>query len=269
MAKQPPPRFMIVERRPSRRPLAWACLCLAWAASLFGAWSWAGWRAAPRLDEVTEQLGRVSGQLGNYQRELRELRQRQVTLARSDQISRTANLEVQRELAQRERDIASLRTRTAFYERLGGATAKPRGLSVHSARFVAEAGGSWRYQVLLTQSLNRGAVSLGQLRFAVEGVRDGKLATIQWDELHQRAAAPAQAYSFRYFQKLDGSVMLPPGFTPQRVRVSLRSDDTSVEQTVAWEPAGGELRPEAAQASQARPAVAPATHSLASRMRDT
>ncbi|MFD0740077.1 DUF6776 family protein [Lysobacter koreensis] len=265
MAK-PPPRFMVVERRRSRRPLAWAAFLVVWALSLFGAWSWAGWRAAPRLDEVSAQLGTTSEQLRRYQREIGELRQRQATLARSDQISRSANRQIQRELAQREREIATLRGKTAFYERLGGATAQPRGLNVHSARFLAEAGGSWRYQVVLTQSLTRGGVSLGKLRFAVEGVRAGKLATIHWDELHQRAAAPAQDYSFRYFQQLDGSVMLPPGFTPQRVRVSLRGQDAAVEQTVAWEHAGGTHHD--AHAAQTRPAPA-ATRSLASRLRDT
>lgn len=269
MARLPPPRFVIVQHRPGRRSLAWASFTLVWGLSLVGAWSWAGWRAAPRLGEVSAQLGVVSQQLRAYQHEVRELRQRQVTLSRSDQISRTANLQVQRELAQREREITRLRANTAFYERLGGATAPRRGLNVHSARFVAEAGGSWRYRMVLTQSLNRGAVSLGQLRFAVEGVRGGKLATIHWDELHQRAAAPAQTYSFRYFQQLDGSVMLPPGFTAQRVRVSLRGDDGSVEQTVAWEHVGGDSRARDAHASQTHPPVLPASKPLASRMRDT
>jgi hypothetical protein len=49
-------------------------------------------------------------------------------------------------------------------------------------------------------------------------VRAGKLARIGWDELHQKQGAPAQAYSFRYFQQLEGSVILPAGFVPQRVR---------------------------------------------------
>ncbi|MEG3194101.1 DUF6776 family protein, partial [Lysobacter sp. D1-1-M9] len=43
-----------------------------------------------------------------------------------------------------------------------------------------------------------------------------------------------QPYSFRYFQQLDGSVMLPAGFTPQRVRVSLRGRDASLDQAIAW-----------------------------------
>ncbi len=44
-------------------------------------------------------------------------------------------------------------------------------LNAHSVQFTAEAGGTWNYSVVLTQNLNRGAISQGQLRFVVEGVR--------------------------------------------------------------------------------------------------
>ena len=70
------------------------------------------------------------------------------------------------------------------------------------ARFEREAGGAWHYTVTLTQNLNRGAVSKGQMRFIVDGVRGGKLATVQWDELVQTPDAPGKPFSFRYFQQI-------------------------------------------------------------------
>lgn len=225
---------MIVQRRPDRRPWLWLACVLVWAVSLYGVWHWSARRAAPRLGETSAALAATRQQLHRWQAEARDLRQRHATLVRSDQISRAANLQVQQTLAERDQEIAALRADTAFYQRLVGATAKPRGLNVHSARFEPEAGGSWRYLIVLTQNLNRGAVSLGQLRFRVEGVRGGQLATVDWDELHQRPGTPGQDYSFRYFQQLAGSVMLPPGFTPQRVRVSLRGDGDGVDQVLGW-----------------------------------
>ena len=35
-------------------------------------------------------------------------------------------------------------------------------------------------------------------------------------------------------KELEGNVMLPSGFSPQRVRVSLRSQDEAVEQDLDW-----------------------------------
>jgi len=235
MAKPPPQRYMVVPRRPDRRTWAWLSCVLVWVGSMYGVSQWSARRAAPRLEETSKALASTNRLLHRWQAEALDLRQRHATLTRSDQISRAANLQVQETLAERDQEIATLRTDTAFYQRLGGATAKPRGLNVHSARFEPEAGGSWRYLIVLTQNLNRRVVSLGQLSFRVEGVRGGQLATVDWDELHQRPGIPGQDYSFRYFQRLAGSVMLPPGFTPQRVRVSLRGNGPAIEQILGWE----------------------------------
>lgn len=239
--------YVIVPRQPGRRSVFRVALVLAWVMSLGLAAAAATWYVAPRFPSMSSALDTARGKLRSAQAELDTLRQRQATLERSDQISRAANHQVQQELAARDEQIADLKADLAFYERLAGATGKPKGLSVHSAEFVAEAGGSWHYQLMLTQSLNRAAVSAGTLRFAIEGVKDGKLATIDWDRLHQREAAPAQAYSFRYFQQLKGSVILPDGFVPQRVRVSLRGDNVSLDQAVAW------VQPAQVQSVQAQP----------------
>jgi hypothetical protein len=88
--------------------------------------------------------------------------------------------------------------------------------------------------VTLTQNLNRGAISKGQMRFVVDGVRGGKLATLGWDELTQAQNAPGKPFSFRYFQQLEDNVILPPGFTPQRVRVSLKGAGAPVDQSFPW-----------------------------------
>jgi hypothetical protein len=169
---------------------------------------------------------------GAADKELRALRQQVATLKRSDQISRNANIGLQGTLAEREEEISGLRADVDFYERLVGSTGQRQGLRVHEASFAPEAGGTWHYTVTLTQNLNRGAISKGGMRFSVEGVRAGKLQTVKWDELLQKPGAPAKPFSFRYFQQLEDSIMLPPGFTPQRVKVSLSG---GVEQSFPWQ----------------------------------
>lgn len=214
------------------RVIAWV-VC-AWVVSLALAWHMSGRLAAPRLQEVSRSLHETEAQLKTQRERVRELGQREAVLAVSDRISRTANTEIQVALAERDEEIAGLRADIAFYERLVGSTSQPRGLGVHRVEFVPESKGLWRYQITLAQTLNRGAISEGELKFSVEGVRDGKLSTIAWDELHQRSGVSGQDYSFRYFQQLEGNVMLPSGFSPQRVRVSLRGQDQAVEQDLDW-----------------------------------
>ena len=210
-------------------------LAVLWIASLFATWYLSSRRAAPSLRAVTGELVDSSKQLDLQQAQIKELRQQVATLKRSDQISRNANAELQSTLTEREEEVSGLRADVDFYERLVGSTGQRQGLRVHAAKFAVESAGTWHYTVTLTQNLNRGAISKGSMRFVVDGVRGGKLSTIKWDELLQKPGAPSKPFSFRYFQQLEDSVMLPPGFTPQRVRVSLSGSSGAVDQTFAWD----------------------------------
>lgn len=200
---------------------------VAWLLSLALAW----WLAAHFAARARAPAPPVAAAAAADSKELRKLRQQVATLKRSDQISRNANVELQTTLAEREEEVSGLRADVDFYERLVGSTGQRQGLRVHAAQFEPESAGTWHYTVTLTQNLNRGAISKGGMRFSVEGVRAGKLETIKWDQLLQKQGAPAKSFSFRYFQQLEDSIMLPPGFTPQRVKVNLSG---GVEQSFPW-----------------------------------
>lgn len=227
-------RFVIVPHRPHVRWLLAGALVL-WLLSLSGTWWVASERAAPGMAKLRAELELTGKRAAQAEALSRQLRQNVATLRRSDQISRSANTELQATLAERDEEVSALRADVAFYERLVGATGQRRGLSVHEAVFTPEAAGTWRYTVTLTQNLNRGAISRGEARVSVEGVVGGRLRTLGWDDLRQEPGAEGQPFSFRYFQQLEGSIMLPEGFTPQRVRVQLRSDGSTVEQAFPWQ----------------------------------
>ncbi len=223
--------FVVVRRRPGDRWRRWA-VWLGWPLSLLLLGAWMQYRAGPGVVAVRQAHEALLERHALLATELEALKQQAATAARSDQISRAANLDLQQTLAERDEEIAGLRADVQFYERLVGATGQRRGLGVHEAVFRPEAGGSWRYALTLTQNLNRGSISAGRLRFAVEGVSGGALRTIAWADLRQAPDDAGQAYSFRYFQKLEGSIVLPAGFTPQRVRVTLDGGSGAIESTV-------------------------------------
>ena len=229
----PPDKLVITLDRGHAR--GWiVLLALLWIGSLVATWFLSSRPGAP---EAAPAVGVVAGNPAKDEVDAAnaDLKQQVSTLKRSDQISRNANIELQSTLAEREEEISGLRADVAFYERLVGSTGQRQGLRVHEAKFSPEGAGTWHYTVTLTQNLNRGSISKGTMRFSVDGVRGGKLSTIKWDELLQKPGAPPKPFSFRYFQQLDDSVMLPPGFTPQRVRVSLNANGKAVDQTFAWD----------------------------------
>lgn len=237
MSSPRPTRFRIVADDPSSTPhrRVWLWVAVTWLVSLL----LVGWLAGSAGGgDAGSRLRKAEAALADAEVRIEQLTRLQATAQASDKVSRGALAEVQASLAERDEEIAGLRADVAFYERLVGSTSQRKGLNTHSVEFAPEAAGSWHYTLVLTQNLNRGAISQGQMRFSIQGVKDGKLTTLNWDQLHQQSNVPGQAYSFRYFQQLGGSVMLPAGFTPQRVRVSLGGSGASNTQEFDWKLAG-------------------------------
>ncbi|MBP6750794.1 MAG: hypothetical protein KA144_14245 [Xanthomonadaceae bacterium] len=196
-------------------------------ALLFGAWGvWTVWFAGGEDD------ARDAASLAKRND---SLRQEVATLRRSDQISREANRDLQRTLAERDEEISGLRADVAFYERFVGATGQRRGLSVHDLEMQLQSEGTWHFVATLTQNLNRGAVNTGRLTVSVEGTRNDRLERLSWTRLRKQNNAPGTAYSFKYFQQVEGDLFLPADFKPVRVTVRLvPAGAAAVEQSFAW-----------------------------------
>lgn len=216
----PPPRF--------RRGPVIAGIAVAIALVLGG---WGLWRglAGGAGDEATPAQARAQ------QRRIESLEQQVATLSRSDQISRDANRDLQATLSERDEEIAGLRADVAFYERFVGATAQRRGLSVHELTLQPQDEQAWHFTATLTQNLNRGAVNAGRLLVSVEGTEAGKLRRLAWSDLRQQPNAPGVPYSFKYFQQVEGDLLLPPGFKPVRIIARVvPQGGAAVEQSFPW-----------------------------------
>src|SRR5690606_35119468 len=100
--------FVIVPRgeQPRSRRWLWALL---WAACLAAA-VFAGrqWALAPAAEAAGVAPAELQAQVDDLEERLARLRQRNVILKRSDDVSRAANQELQRDLADRDERIASL-----------------------------------------------------------------------------------------------------------------------------------------------------------------
>lgn len=165
--------------------------------------------------------------------------QKIATLSRSEQVARIASEELRQTLADREEEISALRADLAFYARLVGSGNQRSGLSVHQVHVEPIAGSrAWQVVVTLTRNAHRGKANRGVVRLAVEGVAGDKLVLLDWDELGDPQHPDGVPYSFKYFQQLRASIMLPEGFEPNQLRVVVKPEDgDAVQRTLSWEKA--------------------------------
>lgn len=223
MADVIPPR----RRRHAGHPRS-ALLLLVAAALLLGLWG--AWRTfAPQPENATQALRQQAETIAALEQEV-------ATLTASDRISRQANADLQGTLAERDEEIAGLRADVAFYERFVGATSQRHGLSVHEFKLAPQRDPQlWHFVATLTQNLNRGAVSKGRLLLSLEASEGGSMRRLDWATLRQQAAAPGVEYSFKYFQQVEGDIVLPPGVKPIRVVVRLVPvSGSALERSFTW-----------------------------------
>jgi len=210
MVKVPPPPVLVVRpQRPDSR--WWRVLVIAvfWVASLV----------------LAQVLLRQAGTLADHaalagaKKEQEALLQRIAVLERSEQVARAANGDLQQSLRDRQEEIAALRADLAFYSRLtnGG---RLEALNVHGVHLQAGASPRvYNFSVTLTQTLKSGQIASGRVRLSVNGVEGGKLTALGWSEIAPNQDGSGLAFSFKYFQQISGTLMLPEGFTPNRIRV--------------------------------------------------
>lgn len=231
MPRMPPPRYEV--RALNSSTLRWRRVVpgLAWVLGMIGvaALTWA--LARPPAD-----LAARAARAEALRRDNAALKQQLAVLTRSRQITRIATDALRRSLADRDEEIAGLRTDLAFYTRLTGASVQREGLMVQDLRVRPIHGArAYAVTVTLTQNARRGETSQGRVSLSIEGVHGGKAAQLAWSDL---AAPPARAglpFAFKYFQQVQGMLVLPAGWVPSRVIVSVQPDGGApVSRSFAW-----------------------------------
>jgi hypothetical protein len=209
--RPPLPQLVVRPHDPARSRLVFVAIALLWAFSLVVVWRLGSESSAPGFGDLRVQQAKRTEELGRATTELETLRQR-------------------------ESEISSLRADIAFFERLvgGGAPRQPLAINAFAVRPIGDSGG-YAWQLTLTQNLKKAAVTSGGVDISIDGVLDGKLKTLALADLLQARNATSVPFSFKYFQRLEGNFMLPDKFTPNRVRLVVKSSaGEQAQRSIAW-----------------------------------
>lgn len=127
-----------------------------------------------------------------------------------------------------------------FYRSVMSEGTMPRGagLELRQVRITpGTAAGLYEVHLTLLERTRPEAEAKGTLRLSVDGSRDGKSVTL--DEAALTGAKSAmQPFSFRYFERFDQEIALPPGFQPQHLvleaQAAGRDSSAPLTQTFPW-----------------------------------
>ena len=161
------------------------------------------------------------------QLELPAAREQQKVLAGELQVQRTRHemdrkaLEmVRQELAAQKERIAELGEGLRFYTSLMAPGEIANGLSLRNIELVArEEPGRYAYRIVVQQEARKHPLLKGELSVEVFGLLGEEQLSYPLAELSDDFGDGAVQLRFRYFQAIEGELVLPAGFEPQGVNV--------------------------------------------------
>lgn len=167
-----------------------------------------------------------------------ELKQEVALLETNREVDRESYKEVEAGLAALEVKIQEQRDAIAFYRGIVSPSDGNSGLRVQDLKLTrGKAEREFIVRLVLVQAMKHDLKVSGDVNLSVVGEQNGVETSYALAELIPDKAEKAWAYSFRYFQDFNRQLVLPDGFTPERITVEVRSRTrsiSSIEETFVW-----------------------------------
>ena len=212
-----PPSVLYRQRRTRLLALVAALLLVLVMAVGF----WLGQRAAYSGMGIDPQTYR------RFQQALPEAHADLLSLSRELQVERTRHqvdrraLELLRgDLAAQKEEIASLEEGLRFYRGLMAPGEIAQGLSLRDIELVQQGNGErYAFRIVVQQEARKHVTLKGELYAEVSGTRDGERVSYPIADLSEDVEGSVVPLRFRYFQAIEGELMIPEGFVPEAVSV--------------------------------------------------
>lgn len=144
--------------------------------------------------------------------------------ATRQEVDRRALELVRQELASQREEIAGLVEALGFYRSLMSSGGVTQGLSLRGIELTAgQQPRHYEYRIIVQQEARKHAQLEGTLTAAVTGMTRGEPAEYSITDLSSDFKGEAFALDFKYFQSIEGSLVLPEGFDPTGVVVHAKT----------------------------------------------
>jgi len=172
-----------------------------------------------------------------------DLKQEVVILETNREVDRESYREVEDSLSELQVKIQEQRDAIAFYRGIVSPSDGKPGLRVQDLILTrGKQEREFNIRLVLVQAMKHDRKVSGDVNLTVLGNVDGVEKSFTLTEILATDAERAWPFSFRYFQDFQRLVVLPDGFTPERITVEVRSRTrsiSSIEESFAWETSRG------------------------------
>lgn len=145
---------------------------------------------------------------------------------------------VRSEVAELKTQMAALQEENQFYRNLMSPAGSQRGLAFGAVEIVdTERPRAFRFKVVMQQLGTNQQQLTGTLSFNLVGRQAGQRVVLPLKDVSTDVDATNIRLKFKYFQNIEGDLVLPEGFEPERIELEARSSQpnvTKIEKRFGW-----------------------------------
>ncbi len=195
-------------------------------------------QAAYNVVDAANERQSFKDQILGLENEIVDLNQQIALLETHRDIDSAAYGDVEESLSELQAKIQEQQDAIAFYRGIVSPADGKSGLRVQD--FSLTRGGAEReylIRLVLVQTRKHDRKVSGNVKLSIVGELNGVETSYEYAQLLPADGEQAWAFSFRYFQDFDRQVILPDGFTPERITVQVESRTrsiASIEENFSW-----------------------------------
>lgn len=193
-------------------------LVVAWLAYSYGSY-----RSGYDNVDIRSARDRFAKKIDTLEQFNRALREKNATLEQASRVNKSAYSNVDSTIKDLQNEILELKQQVAFYRGIIAPTESTSGLSVAELEFrtIGESGG-YHYKLVLTQTRKKVLLVKGTVHIYINGLLNGAEEQLSVSVLTKKKKTQELNLDFKYFQTLEGDVVLPTGFVPSGVIIDLK-----------------------------------------------
>lgn len=232
-------QWSVVKSRPYTR-LWQACVLSALVAVAVVSAFVLGQQLAINSEARTQRdFAALQAELETVRKAEQQLRRQQENAKLGAEVDRKSLEEVRQEVIDLKAAIAGLEEENQFYRNLMSPNGDARGLSFGPIEIVqTERPRTYRYKVVVQQLATQHQLLNGTLNFSVVGRQGDEAKVLALKEISSSIDSDAIKLRFKYFQNVEGELVLPEGFEPERIELEARSSGSNsgvIEKRLTWQ----------------------------------
>ncbi|WP_455376735.1 DUF6776 family protein [Kaarinaea lacus] len=230
-------QLIIKSPQPGKKALLISVLAVATLGAAYGSYYYGHSTAGFDYQQLKMTHEKVQQQLYEADQENTKLRETTAVLKKSADIDKKAYSDVDDTLKNLQAEILELKGQVAFYRGIVSPTQNAAGLNITSFKLnrLGEES-SYHFKLVLTQVKQNDRMIRGKANIMINGLLNGESKKIDVSQLMGKTKQNLNL-RFKYFQTIEGDVVLPEGFVPSQVLVDLRPvgrGQSAISQTYDW-----------------------------------